>query len=78
MKHIKKIIIIITLLFFNHFTFAQQGPPSPPGDPSTGGGPIGGSAPIGTGIAIMLSLGAAYGGQKVYCYWQSRKEELED
>ncbi|MBZ0243440.1 MAG: hypothetical protein K8F24_09525, partial [Bacteroidales bacterium] len=55
-----------------------QGPPDPPVDPEDGGGPVGGHAPIGGGLAILLSLGAAYGGRKVYKYWQSQKDELEE
>lgn len=52
---------------WNLVTMAQ-GPPPPPGDhggdqnvPANGGG-----APIGGGIAILLTLGAAWGGKKVY------------
>jgi len=27
---------------------------------------------------LLLTLGAAYGGRKVYQYWKDQKEELED
>jgi len=75
--------ILIKLTFIIAFTISStallaQGPPPPPGDPNSGGGPVGGNAPIGSGIAILLSLGAAYGGRKVYKYWQSQKEDLEE
>ena len=75
--------ILIKLTFIIAFTISStallaQGPPSPPGDPESGGGPVGGSAPIGGGIAILISLGAAYGGRKVFKYWQSQKEDLEE
>ncbi len=75
--------ILIKLSFIIAFTISStallaQGPPDPPGDPGAGGPPIGGGAPIGGGIAILLSLSAAYGGRKVYCYWQSQKDELEE
>jgi len=76
--------ILIRLTFIIAFTISStallaQGPPPPPGDPSAGGvGPVGGPAPIGGGLAILLSLGAVYGGRKVYKYWQSQKEELEE
>ena len=75
--------ILIKLSFIIAFTLSStallaQGPPEPPGDPGTGGGPVGGGAPIGGGIAILLSLGAAYGGRKVYRYWQDQKEGLEE
>ncbi|MDA3944054.1 MAG: hypothetical protein PF694_11010 [Bacteroidetes bacterium] len=77
----KKIILklsLITILSLTSTALLAQGPPDPPGDPGSGGGPVGGSAPIGGGIAILLSLGAAYGGRKVYKYWQSQKEDLEE
>ncbi|MBZ0242605.1 MAG: hypothetical protein K8F24_05265, partial [Bacteroidales bacterium] len=61
--------ILLKLTFIIAFTISStallaQGPPDPPGDPGEGGGPVGGHAPIGGGLAILLSLGAAYGGRK--------------
>ena len=41
-------------------------PPPPPGGPGTGDTPIGGMAPIGSGLALLLSMGAAYGAKKIY------------
>jgi len=65
----KKIKIIFTGIFFIIFStgIVAQGPPPPPGEhgTDTDKGP-GGSAPISTGLIILLSLGAAYGGRKVY------------
>ncbi len=46
-------------------TLAQPNP-GQNSDGAVGGGPIGGNAPIGGGLAIMLALGAAYGGKKAY------------
>ena len=73
MKNITKLVkITLTLvLFLGWGLFAMaQGPPPPPGGGhgQTGNqAPAnGGSAPIGGGIAILLSLGAAWGGKKVY------------
>lgn len=77
-KILIKLAFIIALTISSTALLAQGGPPDPPGDPGTGGGPVGGNAPIGGGIAILLSLGAAYGGRKVYKYWQSQKEDLEE
>ncbi|MDD4087784.1 MAG: hypothetical protein PHP48_11135 [Bacteroidales bacterium] len=77
-KILGKLILIVVLTASGTSLFAQAGPPEPPGDPNAGGGPVGGNAPIGSGLAILLTLGAAYGGRKVYQYWQSQKEELED
>ena len=36
------------------------------GHGQTGNSPPGGNAPIGSGVAIMLALGAAWAGKKVY------------
>ncbi len=43
-------------------------PPPPPGGTGSGSGgtPIGGGAPISGGIGILLALGIAYGGRKIY------------
>ena len=54
-----------------------QGPPTPPGNPNEGGGPVGGSAPLTGGIGILMSLGAAYGGKKVYTAFKNR-EAIEE
>ncbi len=51
-------------------------PPEPPSGHGTGGDlPPGGGAPIGGGTFILIALGAAYGGKKIY---DINKEELED
>jgi len=69
-KHHITVLITLVLLFVVNLAFSQ-GPPDPPGDPGAGGGPVGGAAPIEGGIGILLALGAAYGGRKVYKYWKS-------
>lgn len=77
----KKILLKLTFIIaltISSIALLAQGPPPPPGDPGLEGPPVGGSAPIGGGIAILLSLGAAYGGRKVYKYWQSQKEAIEE
>ncbi|MDA3943816.1 MAG: hypothetical protein PF694_09805 [Bacteroidetes bacterium] len=78
MKRNIKQILILAIIIFASTQLIAQGPPPPPGDPSAGGEIVGGGAPIGSGIALLLGLGAAYGGRKVYQYWKSQKEELED
>lgn len=78
MKKIIAQLSLVTVLILTSTALLAQGPPPPPGDPNAGGGPVGGNAPIGSGLAILLTLGAAYGGRKVYQYWQSQKKELED
>ena len=74
----KTILVAITalLLFAGPIAQAQEwqqreplgngptGPPPPPG--SHGGGGDFEAAPIGSGLLILLSLGLAYGGKKVY------------
>jgi hypothetical protein len=62
-------LLTITLLTIN---LSAQTPPPPNGGGSPGSGntPVGGGAPIAGGIGILLALGAAYGGKKV---WDFRK-----
>ncbi len=72
MKNTKKYILrtfAILLLVGASITVFSQPPPPPNG--GTGGdnndtNKLGGSAPIGGGLFILLGLGAAYGGRKVY------------
>ena len=77
----KKIIItalfIISLSFTSADLLAQGAPPPPPGGHGeTGNQPAeGGGAPIGGGLGVLLALGAAYGGRKVYKYYQDKTEE---
>lgn len=75
-KYFKTLLIVSFLVASTRLL--AQGPPNPPGDPSSGGGPVGGSAPITGGIGILLALGAAYGGKKVYQHWKDRQEMLEE
>ncbi|MBU1370282.1 MAG: hypothetical protein KJ578_12775 [Bacteroidetes bacterium] len=74
--------IIITALFLLSISFgasqlsAQAPPPPPDGHGGTGNAPAeGGGAPIGGGLGILLALGAAYGGRKVYRAWKDQQEE---
>jgi len=65
-------LIAVTLLTIN-FSFAQTPPPpNGGGNPGSGNTPVGGGAPISGGIAILLALGAAYGGKKVYDFRKSQ------
>ncbi len=65
--------IVLTLFAFNGFS---QGPPPPPSGAGHGasGNQTGGNAPIGGGLFILLGLGAAYGGKKLY-KWQAKDVE---
>ncbi len=76
-----KKIIITSILFVTLFIASEslfaQGPPQPPENPGTVGGPVGGSAALTGGVGILLALGAAYGGRKLYKAWKD-KEEIEE
>lgn len=75
---IKKSFLTTLILLLGAGAFAQ-GPPEPPGHGQVTDQDVGGSAPIGGGLAILLGLGAAYGGRKMYQYWKSNSDgELED
>ena len=70
-------LITITLLTIN-FSLAQTPPPPNGGNnptPGNGNTPVGGGASIASGIGILLALGAAYGGKKVYDF---RKRKLAE
>jgi len=75
-KNISKIIAVL-MLTAGSFTVSAQ-PPPPPEDGGAGGSQgnkLGGAAPVGGGLFILLGLGAAYGGRKLY---QLKAEDLED
>jgi len=67
------IIILITLITGFSLDSTAQVPPPPPsgGHGESGNQPAGNGAPIGSGLFILLGLGAAYGGKKV---WDFRKK----
>jgi hypothetical protein len=70
MKRIKNNIIgfflVLTLFFAASVSVAQTQAPPPPAHGTTDPTVPGGSAPIGEGIVLLVALGAAYGGRKVY------------
>ena len=73
MKKLVTTLLITFLISFSISTLAD--PPGPPGNPNTGGGgggPVG--APIDGGLGILLAMGAAYGGKKLY---KARKDKKE-
>lgn len=73
MKIIRKILLPLFMFIFTSALYAQ-GPPPPPPDHGSGGNVPGGGAAITGGIGILLALGAAYGGKKVYDYRKSKKK----
>ena len=64
------ILFLITAPAVFNGAMADDPPPPPPGHGDVGNVP-GGGAPVGSGIAVLLSLGAAYGWKK----YSSSKEE---
>ncbi|MEI8046156.1 MAG: hypothetical protein WCI92_02150 [Bacteroidota bacterium] len=65
-----RILATIVILFFASAStqvYAQPHPDGQSNGSATGGAPIAGaSAPVGSGMMILLTLAAAYGGTKVY------------
>jgi hypothetical protein len=75
-KNILIISLILTFMFWVNNTYADDtAPPPPSGHGSTTNEASGGGAPIGGGLFILLGLGAAYGGKKVY---DMKKQSLEE
>ncbi len=81
MKSLKKIATVAAVSLITISLSAQSPPPPNNGGgssssaPSGSGNTVGGNAPIASGLFILLGLGAAYGGRKLY---DLRKEKLEE
>ena len=69
---IKTIAIPITIILLTINVSLAQDPPPPPGH-GTSGNVSGGGAPIGSGLLVLIALGAAYGGKKVFDYRKIKK-----
>ena len=65
-KYILKISFIFLFLMMVLNGFTQPPPPPSGAGHGASGNQTGGSAPIGSGLVVLLSLGAAYGGKKVF------------
>lgn len=68
----------VTLLTINLSSLTAQTPPPPNGGQTPVEGnntPVGGGSPIAGGLGILLVLGAAYGGKKVYDFQKRRLVE---
>jgi hypothetical protein len=75
MKTLIKILFIILFALNTSLLFPQGAPPPPPsGHGSEINQPAGNGAPIGSGLGILLALGAAYGGKKVWDYRRKLEE----
>jgi len=71
----KKVLMFsfIALLLFTTVGYGQAPPPPPGSGHGQSGNQTGGNAPIGSGTIILLMLGAAYGGKKVYHYFKDEE-----
>ncbi len=74
MKIVKHIIATAILVLAFSSTNAQTPPPPNGGQtPGEGGNtPVGGGAPIGSGLVVLITMAAAYGGKKA---WDFRKKD---
>ncbi|MCK9447606.1 MAG: hypothetical protein M0Q41_01385 [Bacteroidales bacterium] len=76
-KFISILLILMGFVLYNPDVVAQGPPPPPPNHGQSGNQPAGGGAPIGSGLGILMILGAAYGGAKIYQAVKNR-EKLEE
>lgn len=77
-QRVKLLLVLILLMTLNCSIYGQSVPPPPPdgGHGATGNqapGDEGGTAPVGSGVAILIGLGAAYAGKKVYNTYNNGK-----
>ncbi|MFZ4464191.1 MAG: hypothetical protein ACOYN5_10100 [Bacteroidales bacterium] len=74
-----KTLDVIGLVLLSTIIYAQEVPsPLPGGGHGGSGKQESGGVPVGTGIGILLSLGAAYGGKNLYNAKQDKDDEIED
>jgi hypothetical protein len=68
-------LLMAIFLSFSPVLLAQDPPPPPSGGHGQTGNqsPPGGGTPIGSGLVLLLALGAAYGGKKLYTL---KKQEI--
>ncbi len=80
MKTIKITTVAFLIFVLPLISLGQGSVPPPPSDHGQNGdqSPDGGPAPVGGGIAILLTMGAAYGGKKYYDYRKKLNNEMED
>ena len=61
-------LILLGFMALSQISLAQFPPPPPSGDKggSSNGVPGGGGAPVGSGMVLLITMAAGYGGKKVY------------
>jgi hypothetical protein len=74
-KFITTAIIILGFFLTSNPLISQPPPPPPGGHGDDGNQNAGNGAPIGGGLFILLGLGAAYGGKKVYDWRGEMKDK---
>ena len=78
-QKVKKLILVAVFSLFMVVAFAQNPPPPPgggTGSENNSGNQLGGNAHIGGGMIILLALGLAYGGKRLYDLKKEQKEEV--
>lgn len=77
-KNIITLTIILATALSPAILMAQSDGPGNPGGEPGGETPIGGGAPVGSGLAILMGMGAAYGGRKLYKLNKEKKEKMTE
>ncbi len=77
MKKITNIIAAFLITILPLISFGQDVPPPPANHGETDDQEPRG-APIGGGVAMLVAMGAAYGGKKYYDYRKKLNNEMED
>lgn len=71
-----RVFAIFVFILFSYSAIAQDPPPPPGAGSNTQVNKLDGrGAPIGSGLFILLGLGAAYGGKKMYDYKKKKLAE---
>ena len=75
MKKVKIIFTGLIILFLSFGVMAQSGPPDPPGGHGEPGDQPPSGAAVGGGLFMLLGLGVAYGGKKVYAIMKQKEKD---
>ena len=74
MKTLKLILVLVAIMALPLLSLCDVPPPPPSGGSGPGPTPVG--APIDGGVSILLAMGIAYGGKKLYTM-RKEKDKLE-
>ncbi len=74
MKTLKLILVLVAIMALPLLSLCDVPPPPPVGGGGGTPGPVG--APIDGGVSILLAMGIAYGGKKLYIM-RKEKDKLE-